>query len=372
MPHPLDDFPIHQAPLSMAHVATSDRNAYDRYYFNAHGRGGDPYVVFGLGIYPNLGVADGFVTVRRGDEQVTVRASDTLDGFDRLGPRVGPFGVEVLDPLERLRFSAEAADHGLSMDLTWTGLFPAVDESPHVWRSGGRITLDAQRFAQIGTWEGHIVLDGVRHEVTPDRWLGTRDRSWGIRPSGDPEPPGRSSDEPIDGFWWMYVPLAFDEFAIVIIVQEEPDGHRVLNDALRVWPASSGRRPEQLGWPRVEVRYRSGTRHPESARIHLTEPDGNPLVIELDTLGFVALNAGPGYGGDHHGWSHGAWRGRNWTERIEVDLTDPDVAAMVPFGVVDHVGRAVIGDAVGWGLFELATFGRHDPSGFTDWASVAP
>ena len=29
---PLDDYPIHQTPLSMAYVATSDRNFYDRYY----------------------------------------------------------------------------------------------------------------------------------------------------------------------------------------------------------------------------------------------------------------------------------------------------------------------------------------------------
>lgn len=373
MPHPLDDFPLHQVPLSMAHVDTSDRNAYDRYYFNAHGRDGDPFLVFGLGLYPNLGVIDGFVTVRRGDQQVTVRASDALDDdVDRLAPAVGPFRVEVPEPLRTVRFVADATAEGLTMDLTWTGLFPAVDEQPHLWRTGGRIALGAQRFAQVGTWSGHFEIDGERIEVTPDRWLGTRDRSWGIRPTGEAEPPGRAGDEPIDGFWWLYVPLAFEEFAIVVIVQEEPDGHRVVNDAVRVWPAGSGRRPEQLGWPRVEVRYRSGTRHPEAATIHLTEPDGTPLVLEVDTLGFVALNAGPGYGGDHTGWSHGTWKGRGWIERVEVDITEPSVASMVPFCVVDHVGRARLGEAEGWGLFELGTFGRHDPSGFADWASVAP
>ena len=372
MPHPLDDFPLHQTPLSMAHVATSDRNAYDRYYFNAHDRSGDPYLVFGLGVYPNLGVADGFVTLRRGDEQITVRASDRIDGVDRLHPTVGPFSIEVVEPLQRLRFRADAPEHGLAMDLTWDGLFPAVDESPHIWRSGGRITLDAQRFAQIGTWAGTFSLDGESHEITPDRWIGTRDRSWGIRPSGDPEPPGRAADEPIEGFWWMYVPVAFEDFALVVIVQEEPDGHRVVNDAIRVWPAPSGRRPEQLGWPRVEIDYRSGSRHPDSARIHLTEPDGTPILLEVETLGHVALNAGPGYGGDHSGWAHGAWRGHGWSERAGLDMNDPSVASMVPFGVVDHVGRARIGDSEGWGLFELGTFGRHDPSGFEDWGSVAP
>jgi hypothetical protein len=26
----------------------------------------------------------------------------------------------------------------------------------------------------------------------------------------------------------------------------------------------------------------------------------------------------------------------------------------------------------GWGLFEHGALGRHDPSGFTDWLTVAP
>lgn len=371
MPHPLDEFPIHQAPLSMAHVATSDRNAYDRCYFNAHGRTGEPFLVTGLGVYPNLGVIDAYATVRVGSRQVTVRATDALDGHDRLAPSVGPFRIEVLEPLERVRVICEGDDHGLGFDLTWRGSFPALDEEPHVWRSGParRIALQAQRFAQLGSWEGELRVEGTTHQVTPDRWLGSRDRSWGIRPSG--EPPGRAGDEPIEGFWWLYLPLRFDDFALVVIVQEEPDGHRVANEAVRVWPAESGRRPEQLGWPRVEVRYRPGTRIPTGATVHLSEPDGTPLVLEVESLGYVALNAGTGYGGDPT-WSHGTWKGRDRVEGVAMDLDDPAVAAMVPFGLIDHVGRATLGDAEGWGLFEHGTFGRHAPSGFDDWAAVAP
>jgi hypothetical protein len=49
----------------MAYVATSDRNAYDRCYVNAHDRSGELFVVSGLGVYPNLGVRDAYVTVMR-------------------------------------------------------------------------------------------------------------------------------------------------------------------------------------------------------------------------------------------------------------------------------------------------------------------
>lgn len=371
MPHPLDEYPIHQAPLSMAHVVSSDRNAYDRCYFNAHGRTGEPFLVCGIGIYPNLGVIDAYATVRIGDRQVTVRASDAMGQEDRLAPAVGPFRLEVLEPLERVRFVCDGDEHGLGFDLTWQGSFPAVDEAPHVWRSGGRVVLDAQRFAQVGTWEGELRVGDQVFDVRPDTWVGTRDRSWGIRPVGEPEPPARAAAEPIEGFWWNYVPLRFDDFAIVVIVQEDPDGHRVLNDAVRVWPAASGRRPEQLGWPRIDVHYRPGTRHPEGATIHLTEPDGTPLTLEIECLGYVALNAGTGYGGDP-GWSHGMWKGPGWVEGVDLDLNDPAVAGMIPFGLLDHVARATIDGQEGWGLFELGTFGRHDPSGFADYGSVAP
>jgi hypothetical protein len=44
----------------------------------------------------------------------------------------------------------------------------------------------------------------------------------------------------------------------------------------------------------------------------------------------------------------------------------------LPWGVVDHVARATVGDHVGHGLFEHGTIGRHEPSGFTDLGSVAP
>ncbi len=85
-PVPLDEYPIHQTPLSLRYVGSSDRNFYDRCYFNAHDRTGDVFLVTGLGVYPNLGVTDAYATVRRGDRQWTVRCSDAL-GDQRLSPR---------------------------------------------------------------------------------------------------------------------------------------------------------------------------------------------------------------------------------------------------------------------------------------------
>lgn len=368
MPVPLDEYPIHQVPLSFAHVGTTDRGFYDRCYFNAHDRTGDMFLVTGLGVYPNLGVIDAYATVRQGDRQHAVRFSDAL-GDDRLDARVGTYRVEVQEPLHRIRLVCDASREDVAFDLTWEGSFPAVQEQPHVITHGARTILDTARFAQVGTWSGTLTVAGTDVAVTPDRWLGTRDRSWGIRPVGEPEPPGRNAAEPAtSGFWWLYAPLRFDEFALVVIIQELADGYRTLNDATRVWADG---RVEQLGWPRVEISYRSGTRHPEHAVLHLTTTAGEALAVEIDTLTSVALHVGAGYGADPE-WNHGRWMGRGWSNAVTYDLTDPAIVARTPFGVIDHAARATCNGAEGFGLLEHASIGRHDPTGFADLAAVAP
>jgi hypothetical protein len=368
---PLDEYPIHQVPLPVGWAGTSDRNFYDRCYLNAHDRTGDILVISGLGYYPNLGVKDAFVLVRRGDTQTAVHLSDEIDD-DRLHQHVGGYRIEVLEPLRRLRLVLEETE-GIACDLTWEGAFDVLQEQPHVMRAGSRVTLDAQRFAQVGTWSGMLVIDEEEIAVSPDTWVGTRDRSWGIRPSGETEPPGRPSDPPFEGMWWLYVPMRFDEYAVVLIIQEGPDGFRTLNDCSRIWDDG---RVEQLGWPQVEIAYTPGTRIPTGATIRCTTSDGKPVHIDVESKLPVPIHVGGGYGGDSD-WGHGQWKGPGFTERVTYDMTHPDVAGRVMFGVIDHVGRALChqdgGDgAEGWGLFEHGAIGRHDPSGFKDFFDLAP
>lgn len=179
---PLDEYPLHQLPQPIAWPGSSDRNFYDRSYFNAHDRTGNIFLITGIGYYPNLGVKDAFVLIRRADIQTAVHLSDAIDS-DRLHQHVNGYRVEVVEPLRKLRIVLDETE-GVAADLTWEGLFDVVQEQPHVLRSGNRVTLDAQRFAQLGTWSGRIVVDGERIAVDPATWLGSRDRSWGIRAGG--------------------------------------------------------------------------------------------------------------------------------------------------------------------------------------------
>jgi hypothetical protein len=371
VPIPLDEYPVHQTPLPMDRVATSDRNFYDRCYLNAHDSTGEIFLVTGLGVYPNRGVIDAYATVRRGDRQWSVRFSDAL-AERGLEQRVGGYRIEVVEPLRELTVSCAAPDGAIDFELHWTAAFPAVQEEPHLLLAAGRPILDASRFSQLGRWSGRLRAGDAEYAVTPDRWGGARDRSWGIRPVGEPEPPGRAAAEPPTGFWWLYAPLQFTSCAVTVILQEDPDGYRTVNDAKRV---GKDGRLEQLGWPRADISYRPGTRHPQAARLHLTDPAGRPLTLDLETTTAIPLHVGAGYSGDPD-WSHGRWMGKAWSQSSVYDLTDPQVAGRVPFGVIDHLARARLtsaaGTEAGWGLFEHASLGRHDPTGFADWAAVAP
>jgi hypothetical protein len=344
---PADDLPIHQAPEPIRRPATSDRNFYDRYYFNCHPCSDELFLLFGMGQYPNLGVADAFALVRHGDEHRVVRASREL-GVDRLDISVGPFRIEVVEGLKRLRCTLDPTEHGLAYDLTWDAFVPAHEEPRHTDRSvTGRAFLDACRMAQLGSWTGWIEVAGVRREVTPDHWWGSRDRSWGIRPVGEPEPPGITAVHPGDGFRWLYAPFRMPDHAMVVICQDRSDGSRVLEEAVRLWPDG---RVDHLGRPEHDLRWDGGGPGlfgmVEGATLRLGD-----LEVQVEPVLPVHLGVGTGYGFDADGWKHGAYKGELVVEGRVWDLSaEADRAAM--FGIVDSVARFTCEGQEGWGLFE--------------------
>ncbi|MHA6762885.1 hypothetical protein [Streptacidiphilus sp. PAMC 29251] len=372
-PVPLDEYPVHQVPLSMRHVATGDRNAYDRCIFHVFDHSGQALLIAGLGVYPNQGVIDAYATLRTGDLMHAVRASDAL-GEDRMRLAVGPLRIEVREPLRTLRLVCEedpTDPDGLCFDLVWEAAFPALWEPHHVARTGDRLTLEGRRYVQAGTPSGTIRAGGVEHRVAPDGWTGTRDRSWGVRPIPG-EQPGRAAEEHrTEGFHWVWCPIRFQDRFVMVVLQEDADGYRTLNDAVLVHPEGSGRPDEQLGWPYVDIGYDPGTRHPHSAVIHLSDAARKQVEIHAEILIGSPLAVGAGYP-PAQGWQHGTWQGRGWSERRVYDLTDPAELGLAGYGVTDHAARFTLDGEVGHGIFEHGSFGRHDPSGFADFAAVAP
>ena len=138
----------------------------------------------------------------------------------------------------------------------------------------------------------------------------------------------------------------------------------------------SGRHVEQLGWPEIDIAYRPGSRYPTGAVMHLAERGRQPFDVNIELLGGMALNVGCGYGADPD-WNHGRWMGRGYVANAVYDMADAAVAGRVGWAPIDFVARATqVGGshdgAVGYGIFEHMSIGRHDPSGMADLMSVAP
>src|SRR6202008_4035286 len=121
---PADGDPVHQVPQPIAWAGSSDRNFYDRSYFNAHDRTGNIFLISGIGYYPNLGVKDAFVLVRRGGTQTAVHLSQAIRS-DRPNQNVNGSGIEVTEPLRKRRLILDETE-GIAADLTWAGLFDVV------------------------------------------------------------------------------------------------------------------------------------------------------------------------------------------------------------------------------------------------------
>jgi hypothetical protein len=366
---PLDEHPIHQVPMSMAYVATSDRNVYDRCIYQGQDHEAETFFITGLGVYPNAGIIDAFMSVRQGERQWSLQTSG-IRPSDKLKQEVGPYRLEVVEPFRRLHLTSE--DDEVGFDLWFVSEYEPQREPQHIKYTGpsGKVLLDGCRFAQLGTWEGELRVAGQTIAVAPQRWTATRDRSWGIRPVGEADPAGRPSDtEP--GIWWIWVPLQFEDFGVHFMVEEDPDGFRTINYAVRFWPAAAGRKVEQLGWPEIDIRYRHGTRYPEGATLHLKTVDRKPLDIDIACLTGIPLHLGCGYGSDPE-WNHGRWMGESWRRIVTFDYTDPTVQAKVPWGGIDHLARATCEGQTGYGIFEHGTIGRHNPTGMVDITAVAP
>lgn len=356
---PLDDLPVHQVAETMATVGTTDRNFYDRYYFNLHGCDGEFFLAAGLGQYPNLGVTDAFLAVAHADKQTVVRASRPL-GLDRLDTRVGPLRVEVLEGLRRVRLVCEETD-GFALDVTWEGAIPAYEEPRMILTAAhGRQLMNTMRFLQTGSWTGTLVLDGREIAVTPDRFWGNRDRSWGVRPVGEAEPAGIGG---MGVFFWNYAVVRFADHSLVYMAQEDEHGRRSLEEAVRLHPDGS---VEHLGRPEHALRFTPGTRLLSGATISF----GNGEKLEAEVLRPLHISRQTGYGFDSD-WRHGMYQGPELVvQRHDISTTTPDVVP-IPGAIVDNVARFTTSDgAVGHGLFEVMTMGPHAQY-FSGWDDVA-
>jgi hypothetical protein len=310
-------------------------------------------------------VQDAFALVRRGAEHRVLRASRALG--DRMDTSVGPLRVEVLEGLRRVRFAIGPNPHGIEMDVVFEGSMPAFEEPRQSIRREGRVLFDTLRFAQTGRFRGWLRVAGEEIAIDPARHWGTRDRSWGIRPVGEPEPPGiRAGQLPLDGMW-NYAPMQFEGFSILYMCHERPSGERPLQEGVRI-ASDPAREPEWLGPPEHAHVFRRGTRLIERSTLRFPHAPGGPLEVAVTPLLPVFVGIGTGYGFDAD-WRHGMYQGPLSVQGV---LLDAEADRERLWGLCDAVARFEVGGHVGYGLFEYGLFGPFPRYGFEEFLDGAP
>jgi hypothetical protein len=353
-----DDYPIHQTPEPIAY-AGSDRNFYDRYFFNGYSPDGGEFFAIAFGVYPHLNVADAHLSVIRDGKQMCLHASRVLN-MERMDLAVGPIRIEVLEPLHRLRVTASA--EGLACDLTFEGRAFPIEEPRFVKRVGPRLFMDYTRLTQNVRVTGWIEADGDRRELSG--WTGSRDRSWGIRPVGAPDPqptPGAG----LQGFFWQWTPVNFDDRSVFFHINADPDG-KPWNTRAVILPDGAGR---EGGWhtdaPRMEdVGLKPGTRHAVGGtlKIPLEQGEASLRFEPLETF----VMRGIGYGGE---WRHGGLKGELAVAREDIDLRALDMGQPENLHI-QAISRVTMTapnerERQGVGVFEQLIAGPYRPYGLS-------
>jgi hypothetical protein len=344
-----DDFPIHQTAEPIAYSGT-DRNFYDRYFFNGYAPDGSGFFALALGIYPHLDIADAHFSFIRDGMQYCLHASCEM-GMERMAMRVGPITVEVLEPLNKLKVTINESD-GIAGEFTFTGRSYPIEEPRFTHRIGPRAFMDYTRMTQNGHYEGWIELDGLREDMAPGT-SGTRDRSWGVRPIGarDLQPMVGS---PLPAFFWQWTPINLGSRCLFFHLNADSAGKPWNTKGMSVADDSYAGDQQALSGV-LETKLEAGTRWPALSRLILSDGEKEER-FELTPIQRFMMK---GLGYTHPVWGHGCHHGPLKIEREDIDLTSLDPAD--PSNLHVQMICKISGAEAGLGAFEQLIIGPYAP-----------
>lgn len=364
----LDDFPIHQTPEPLAHPSTSDPNFYDRTWFNGYNTDASRYFGIGMAVYPHRGILDcAFSTVETGGRQHCFYASGRAPQ-ERTDMRMGPFTLEIQEPLRQARVVIDENETGIACDLTFSARTSAIQEARQVLWSGQRRVMDATRFAQFGRWTGTVVHPDGEFAVDELSWRGTKDRSWGMRGVGEriqigaPRRPG--------GAFFLWAPLVWDDHVSHAVFFDGADGQALVREGLTSplyaraadIPAELDDVVTRMGTAVHRVTYHPGTRLALSCELDLIDLYGKVRTIAMEPQLRFQMK-GLGYG--HPTWKQGSWIG---DMEIGGETFDPaELDLLAPENIhVQQVVNVSDGEQTGIGVLEQIVIGPYRPAGLTD------
>jgi hypothetical protein len=369
----LDDYPIHQTPEPIAHPATSDRNVYDRTWFNGYANDGSYYFGIGMAVYPLRGILDcAFSVVQPGGRQHCFYGSRRATG-ERTDMEVGPFRMEVIEPMKRARVILEDNTSGLACDLTFSARTGAIQEQRQTLWTGARRTMDATRFDQFGRWSGVVRHPDGEFKVDEAVCHGTKDRSWGVRGVGEPETGG--APRPPQSFFFLWAPLFWDDHISHAIFFDDTNGGALIREGFTAplyageadIPGVEDGRVHRMATARHRVAYVPGTRLAKSAEIDLVDHDGGVRTITMEPILKFQMK---GLGYMHPEWGQGMWKGEM---AIGGESFDPNqLNPLEPWHLhTQQVVRTTDGTRTGIGALEQVCIGPYAPGGFTEFLDGA-
>jgi hypothetical protein len=365
----LDDFPIHQTPEPIAHAATSDRNVYDRTWFNGYAPDGSYYFGIGMAVYPHRGILDcAFSVVQPGSRQHCFYGSRRAP-VERTDMQVGPFRMEVIEPLRRTRVVLDDNDSGITCDLIFSTRSAAIQEARQTLWSGTRRAMDATRFDQFGRWTGVVKHPDGEIKVDETVCRGTKDRSWGVRGVGEPETGGAPGVP--RGIFFLWAPLFWDDHITHAIFFDGQDGEALVREGIvaplygseREVPGVQDSQDERMATARHRITYHRGTRLASAAEIDLVSLAGATRTISLEPILKFQMK-GLGYG--HPEWGQGMWKGELALGGESFDPRQLDPLARENLHV-QQVVKASDGQRQGIGVLEQVVVGPYAPAGFSQF-----
>lgn len=368
-----DDYPIHQTPDPIAVPASSDRDFYERYWFNGYNRAGDFYIGVGAAVYPHLDIVDCGVSIVRNGRQHAFHASGRASADRAI--EVGPFRLEILRPMRSLRITVEPNETDFSGELLFEGRTANIEEPRHQSMRGIRRMMDTTRFTQFGTWSGRLDYHGESLEIDPaDTWA-TKDRSWGLRPIGGGDQRGAPVKQAGGGLFFLWAPMHFDDRCSHYQLFEDNLGrpmyqvgaHLPVYDSVDAIPGVEDPDVEHLRNLEHQVVFEPGLRMAASGTTaSMKSLDGKvEHTIEFEKV-FTYRMKGIGY--MHPEWEHGRWHGEEAMASEQWALADVDETAFENQHV-QHLMRVRMtdnqgGDRSGIGVLEQVMFGPYAPYGF--------
>jgi hypothetical protein len=355
---PHDDYPLHQTSKPIVIPADGDANRYDRFFFNGYSADGALYFGAAMGLYPVRETIDAsFSVVVAQTDQINVHASGRCP-TDRTQTAVGPITVRIVEPMRVLQLLVDSPEHGLQADLTFTAATAPIEEDPFLMRNGPKVVFDYTRLTQWGTWRGWIEVNGERIDVSPSEVMGTRDRSWGVRPVGEqvPGPPSGGMRQ----FFWLWAPVTFGDVCTHFDVNETADGKRWHESGFLIPKDGSAARRTSVDY---RLTWKPGTRHVATFEVDFVAADEMNTVKLTPMFNFQMR--GIGYGHAQHG--HGKWHGdlAILGDRWSLPLDDPLAPGNIHVQTLSSAELFVNGvkTADGTGILETLIVGPHTPTG---------